>query len=66
MTIWALKKLLLQFCLAPAPFWNGYSHLDFILNSISGNKKQKKDLYNLCVDVLLFNLIEILPGWRAQ
>lgn len=56
MTIWALKKLLLKFCLAQAPLWDGWSHLGFRLNSNNG---KKKDLCNLCIDGLLFDLIEI-------
>ena len=38
------------------PLWDGWSHLGFHLNSNNG---KKKDLCNLCIDGLLFDLIEI-------
>ena len=38
-TIWALKKLQLMFCLAPASIWDGWSHSDFILIPVVAKKK---------------------------
>lgn len=59
MIISALKKLLLVFCLALAPFGSGWSHLNLILSFNSGNKPTAFIIYMLMVFCLVKNIFSV-------